>query len=422
MPGVVPVLHAGPGCAGNFAWTANGASGLQVTGQCLGLSVPATNLQENEVVFGGTDRLREELLETARIMEGDTLFVLTGCLPEVIGDDARSLADELSTPERPVLFASVPGFSGDSYAGYGEVLKSIAADGVRRLRTKRDLANVWGVPPGLDPFWRGNLEGIRGLLALLGIRANLLFGPASDPKALRRAGAAAANIVVSGLYGAEAAGIFRDLHGIPSVPAPLPYGAAASERFLKAAGRAFGLPPSRMRRAIQTAGRAHYAALEPAVDLLNDMESQRHAAVIGDANHAPALSAFISEELGWVPELTVIVNDLDARGREALEGYWEATGTPRPANLVYASDRRSILEAARGVWPEAPQEGYRDPKRPAIVLGSSLDRALASAIGAGHLSVSYPVANRLVLTRGYTGYRGGLALTEDLVSACIGGR
>ncbi|MDR1038356.1 MAG: hypothetical protein LBT40_17820 [Deltaproteobacteria bacterium] len=422
MPGAVPVLHAGPGCAGNFAWTANGASALQVTGQCLGLSVPATNLQENEVVFGGMDRLREEILETFRIMEGELLFVLTGCLPEVIGDDAQSLADELSTPERPVLFASVPGFSGDSYRGYGEVLKAMASRGVRRQRVKRDLANVWGVPPGLDPFWRGNLDGIARLLSLLGIRANLLFGPGADPRSLRRAGQAAANIVVSGLYGLEAARVFRDLHGTPWVRAPLPYGAAASERFMKAAGRAFGIPPSRIRRAVQAAGRAHYAALEPAVDLLNDMETQRHAVVIGDANHAPALASFLADELGWVPELTVITNALDARDREALEEHWELTGTPRPRNLLYASDRQSVLDAARSVWPDPAPAGYRDPKRPAFVLGSSLDRELASELGAAHLSASYPVANRLVLTRGYTGHAGGLALTEDLISACIAGR
>ncbi|MDR1039869.1 MAG: hypothetical protein LBR80_06795 [Deltaproteobacteria bacterium] len=422
IPGAVPVLHAGPGCAGNFAWTANGASALQVTGQCQALSVPSTNLQENEVVFGGIERLREEIREAERIMDGEMFIILTGCLPEVIGDDVRGLADELSTPERPVLHASVPGFSGDSYRGYGELVKAVCERAVKRRRTRRNLANVWGVPPGMDPFWRGNLEGVRRLLAALGIRANVLFGPAADEKDVGRAGAAAVNIVVSGLYGIEAAEAFRNLHGIPWVQAPLPYGAAASERFLKIAGRAFGLPPSRIRRACDAAGRAHYAALEPAIDLLNDMESQRHAAVIGDANHAPALAAFVREDLGWVPELTVIVNDLDESQKAVLRTHWELTGTPPPENLVFASDRDAIREAARAVWPEADGDGYRDPKRPAFVLGSSLDRSLAAELGAGHLSVSYPVANRAVLDRGYTGFSGGIALTEDLVSACIAGR
>ncbi|MDR2611406.1 MAG: hypothetical protein LBG06_00680 [Deltaproteobacteria bacterium] len=422
IPRTVPILHAGPGCAGNFAWTSNGAAGLQVTGQCLALSVPSTNLQEQEVVFGGVDRLREEIREAMAIMEGDLYFVLTGCLPEVIGDDALAVADELSTPEAPVILASTPGFKGDSYLGYGEVLKTLVERAVRRSRPQKDLANVWGIPPGMDPFWRGNLEGIRGLLGLLGIRANMLFGPAAGPRAVRRAGAAAVNVVVSGLYGTEAAELFADLHGTPWIEAPLPYGAAASERFLKAAGRAFRIPPSRVRRAIEAAGRAHYEALEPAVDLLSDMESQRHVAVIGDANHAPALAAFAREDLGWAPELTVIVNDLGPGQRERLRAHWERTGVPVPENLVFASDAAAIREAALKVWPDGGGGPYRDPRRPAFVAGSSLDRPLAAELGAGHLSVSYPVANRAVLTRGYTGYSGGLALTEDLVSACIAGR
>jgi nitrogenase molybdenum-iron protein beta chain len=383
--------------------------------------VPSSNLQESEVVFGGLDRLREEILESFEIMDGDLYFVLTGCLPEVIGDDAAQLAEELSTRERPVLHASTPGFLGDSYLGYGEVLRALAEKGVRRRRTRKDLANVWGVPPGLDPFWRGNLEGIRELLGLLGLEANVIFGPGAGADAVRKAGAAAVNVIVSGLYGTQAAGAFKALHGIPFVEAPLPYGAAASERFLKIVGRAFRLSSSKVRRAVEAAGRAHYAALEPLIDVLTDMETQRHAAIIGDANHAPALAAFVQEELGWSPELTVIVNGLEEEGKQALRAHWARTGTPAPENLVYASDASAILEAARAVWADSDRP-YRDPKRPAFVAGSSLDRALAAELGAAHLSVSYPVSNRAILTRGYTGFSGGLALAEDLVSACIAGR
>jgi nitrogenase molybdenum-iron protein beta chain len=236
-----------------------------------------------------------------------------------------------------------------------------------------------------------------------------------------RAGAAAFNVSVSGLYGAGALRAFRDLHGIPWVDAPLPYGAGASERFLKAVGRAMRIPPSRVRRAAEAAGRAHCEALEPLVDALTDMESQRHAVVIGDASHAPALAAFVREELGWVPELTVITNDLDEGAKEELAAWWERTGTPVPDNLLWSSARDEIREAAGKVWPGGGGP-YRDPRTPVFVLGSSLDRQLAAELGAGHLSVSFPVSNRAVISRGYTGYSGGLALIEDIVSACVAGR
>ena len=40
LPGAIPILHSASGCAGNFAWTQNGGSGLQVGGYCGSLTTP----------------------------------------------------------------------------------------------------------------------------------------------------------------------------------------------------------------------------------------------------------------------------------------------------------------------------------------------------------------------------------------------
>ncbi|HEY3379889.1 MAG TPA: nitrogenase component 1, partial [Armatimonadota bacterium] len=87
LPGAIPILHAAAGCAGNITWTQNGGSGLQVGGYCGGLSVPSSNVREREVVFGGDERLREEIANTLKIIDGDLYIVLTGCVTEIIGDD-----------------------------------------------------------------------------------------------------------------------------------------------------------------------------------------------------------------------------------------------------------------------------------------------------------------------------------------------
>ena len=42
LPGGIPILHSASGCAGNFAWSQNGGSGLQVGGYCGGLTVPSS--------------------------------------------------------------------------------------------------------------------------------------------------------------------------------------------------------------------------------------------------------------------------------------------------------------------------------------------------------------------------------------------
>ncbi len=65
---------------------------------------------------------------------------------------------------------------------------------------------------------------------------------------------------------------------------------------------------------------------------------------------------------------------------------------------------------------------YTKTLTPAFVIGSSFERDLAAKLGAGHLSVSFPVANRAVLNRGYSGFDGGLTLIEDLLSAAVASR
>ncbi|MDR1084078.1 MAG: hypothetical protein LBP22_04285 [Deltaproteobacteria bacterium] len=422
LPQTVPILHSGPGCAGNFAWTNNGSLGLNVTGPCLGLNVPATNIQEKEVVFGGLDRLREEIENALSIMDGQLYFVLTGCLPEVIGDDVEALISEFSAQKIPIISASPAGFKGDSYYGYEEVLKTLIRSYIRPTQARATrLVNVWGLAPGVDPFWRGNLDGIRELLSLLDLKSNFFFGPDSDLTSLAKASRAAKNIVVSGLYGLTAAKLFQEKFGVDYVQAPLPIGASASERFLKIVGRALKIPGRKVNRAISNAGRRHYVYLEPIIDVFNDMEAQRHVLIVGDANYALALSDFFAQDLGWLPELVAVVNDLSPDSQKNLLDWQTKTGGTVPGKLIFENRLSEISKAALEIWPNSGAK-YFNSKKPVFVAGSSLERELAKSLGAAHLSLTYPISNRAVLTRGYTGYSGGLNLTEDAVSAVISER
>jgi nitrogenase molybdenum-iron protein beta chain len=59
---------------------------------------------------------------------------------------------------------------------------------------------------------------------------------------------------------------------------------------------------------------------------------------------------------------------------------------------------------------------YFDAFSPAFVLGSSVEKDFARAIGANLLTVSYPIMDRLIVNKAYAGFNGGLALFEDIVS------
>jgi nitrogenase molybdenum-iron protein beta chain len=420
LPDTIPIMHSGPGCAGNFTWTQNGASGLQVAGSCAGLTYPSSNLQEYEVVFGGLDRLKEELLETFKIMEGSLYFVLTGCIPEVIGDDVESLIAELKSQKYPVVFASTAGFKGSSYYGYEEVLKTLIKDVVRpATRKKERLVNIFGIVPMMDVFWRGNLKGIQKLLDLLGYKSQVFFGPQANLEDIKNSAKASLNIVVSDVFGVEAAELFKEIHGVDFITTTLPFGAAASERFLKTTGEALGLSSTKINNIIQMEGKLHYQYLEPLIDVYNDMDGQRYAIVIGDSNYAYAVADFISEDLGWIPELVFVTDQLPPETIQKIKEKRGQNGGEKLAKVIFESSSKAITaQVDQSFYPDKNKK-YHNNHLPAFVLGSSLDRKLAQAIGAPHLSLSFPVANRAVINRGYTGYSGGLHLMEDILSVLI---
>ena len=54
-----------------------------------------------------------------------------------------------------------------------------------------------------------------------------------------------------------------------------------------------------------------------------------------------------------------------------------------------------------------------------LVLGSALEEGVAAELGAPFLQLSFPLSDRVVLSRSYAGYHGAAILLEDLGSAML---
>ncbi len=423
IPGAIPILHSASGCAGNFAWTQNGGSALQVGGYCGALTTPSSNIQEHEVVFGGDERLREQVASTLKVMAGELFVVLTGCVPEIIGDDIKSVVAEFSSEGAPIIGAETGGFRGNSYWGYDLVLQALFRDVVAKSSTTESTeVNLWGIAPYGDPFWRGNLEGVRRHLEQLGLRVNSFFTTRDTLDGIRQAGSAALNIVVSEVYGLGAAALAAERHGIPYLSLPLPIGPTATAAFLRAVAHKLDLSGPTVEAVIAREKSDYFKLLEPLTDCWNDLDLQRYAIVVGDANYAGALTRFLADDLGWLPELTVCTDPLQEEEQQRLVSGLSDLDSGYEANLVFETDASQVIHHLRKKWPAGNGGTYHNTFSPAFVVGSSLERELAQTLGAGHLSVSFPVANRAVIDRGYTGFRGGLRLTEDLISSIVAGR
>lgn len=420
LPDTIPILHAAGGCAGNITWTQNGGSGLQVGGYCGGLSVPSSNVQEREVVFGGDSRLREQIKNTLEIIDGKLYVVITGCVTEVIGDDINSVVSDFSSEGIDIIAAETGGFKGNSYYGYDIVLQSLIKNYITKSIEKKKLhVNVFGIVPYMDVFWRGNLEGIRTLLNKLDIEVNTFFTAYDSLEGIKNAGSAELNIVLSDVYGVEAAEVFKEVHGTPYIIAPLPIGPSASDAFLRSVGQVLSIDSEQIGKVIDKENGIYYNYLDPLVEIYNDLDLQRYAVVVGDVNYAASVTKFLADDLGWIPELVVFTDQLSEEEKEKLLSTGERLDSGLRPKIVFETDTSEVIRYVNELYPVKSDSKYAKTFSPGFVVGSSLDRALATSLGAAHLSISFPVSNRAIIDRGYTGYRGALTLMEDLLSALV---
>jgi nitrogenase molybdenum-iron protein beta chain len=418
---VIPIVHAAGGCAAALSGTYNLASGYRGTGYCGGTMIPTTNISENNIVFGGEDRLEEQIENSLEILDADLFIVVTGCQVEIIGDDAVSVARRFK--ERNVIGASTPGFLGNTFKGYDAVVKTLIKNIIVPSENKEAATvNLFGTVPGHDVFYRGNLDEIKRLLGLLGIKANTFFGTGDTIEDIRGYGKASLNILFSGQAGEESARLFEEIHQTPYIKADLPIGPSGTEAFLYQIGEVLGVEKEHIEAVIEKEKKHYYSFLERIVDIYSDIDFQRYVVIAADSYYAYPLSRFLANDLGWIPFITSIndINEEDVQ-KEYEKKFDNLTSETRP-KVVFERNAGELIKEVRNSWPYNHNQKYYDAFGPAFVVGSGIERGLAEKLGAGFLSVAFPVSNRVVLSKGYAGFRGGLTLVEDLISELVAAR
>lgn len=418
---VIPIVHAAGGCAAALSGTYNLAAGYRGTGYCGGTMIPTTNISENNIVFGGEERLEEQIENSLEILDADLYIVITGCQVEIIGDDAVGVARRFK--DRNVIGASTPGFLGNTFKGYDAVLKAIIKEVIKPAENKSsNTVNILGVVPGHDVFYRGNLDEIKRLLGLLGIRANTFFGTGESVADIRRYGEAALTIVFSNQAGAEPADLLTELHDIPSIRADLPIGPEATESFLYQIGEELGIEKEYIEAVAEKEKRNYYSYLERIVDIYSDIDFQRYTVVAADSYYAYPLTRFLANDLGWIPFITAINDIAEEEEQENYRKKFEGITSETRPKVIFKQNAGELIKEVRGSWPFNHNQKYYDAFGPAFVVGSSIERGLAEKLGAGFLSVAFPVSNRVVLNKGYVGFHGGLTLVEDLITELVSAR
>jgi nitrogenase molybdenum-iron protein alpha chain len=191
-----------------------------------------TNLGEQDMVFGGVERLEQTIREAFERHKPRVIFVATSCATGIIGDDvdgaAKRVEDEIGIP---VVTLHCEGFKSKHWSSGWDVIEHGI---LRRLvphppRRQPDLINVihLGGPDVFSP-----------LLGPLGLRVNLVMG-GNTLERLEQMSEASATVTMCFVLSYLATGLEQEF-GVPEVKAPLPYGLEATDNWLRDIARLTG--------------------------------------------------------------------------------------------------------------------------------------------------------------------------------------
>jgi len=412
LPDVIPIIHTATGCGGNLMNAISFGAGYLGSSYCSNNSAPTSAVTETEIVFGGNERLKEQIASTLKLIEGKLYIAATGCMTEMIGDDAGGIVSEFASEGEPVLAISTPSFKGDSYTGYEILLEGIFNRYLKPSNEKiNSMINIFGIIPGYDPFFRGDLEEIERIGERLGLKVNTFFSPTQTFENITNASKAALNIIFSRTRCRAFAENFEEKHGTPFWISDLPIGPQATDEFIRELAKKMNLADADS--VIKKENELYYRYFERTVDSYSDAELRFYSVGVTNSNYAIPLAKYLHNELGWVLLDTFVTDNLNDEQKENLsQGFSEL-----PVKPVFEGSAAKIAQMISLNHAEYRGERYFDAKTPLFIAGSTYEKQTALKRGAKFLPVSFPVYDRVIASCGYAGYRGALRLYEDLIGA-----
>ncbi|MGB9979171.1 nitrogenase component 1 [Methanobacterium sp.] len=407
--GGVPILHSGAGCGVGQLFGTLYAGGQAAGGNEGGTSTPCSCLVEEHVIFGGEEKLRNLIQSTTELFNGELFVVISGCVPSLIGDDVDAVVGEFRD-KVPIVHVKAPGFSGNSYEGYELFLEAVVDQLLTEKPKQKKLVNILGVVPYNHVFWKGELTTVKKLLEKIGIEANVIFTEPNGIESIDKIPAAEYNIVLSPWNGHRAAKKLEDKFGIPFISFPgVPIGAKQTGEFLRTVAEKLDVPSDEVEEYIKGEEKWSYRYLEYPGDAIILVRPHSYFAVAADSNTAVSITKFLTNEIGYLPDIIQITDNPPVEYREKIvQEIKDNIDTVVIPDIVFEADTYKI------------RKNMED--RPFLFLfSSSLEAPTAMEdFAALHISAAFPIYNKSILVHNYAGYEGGLRLVEDVVGTFVG--
>ena len=254
----IPVLHSGPGCAQKLS------DSIGSSGYFSPNIFPCTSINEKDVVFGGVKKLRSTIENSLKVIDADLYVVMTGCIPEIVGDDVEEVVSGFQNADKPVIFASTAGFKGNNYKGHEQVIDALIDQYLEPSEEKIEgLVNIWADVPYQDLFWLGNLRELEKLVQSIGLKPNTIFGYGRGIKNIDLIPKAQFNLLISPWVSLGNVKKMERKLGLPYLHYPtLPIGAFETSKFLRELGNFAGVDEAKVNSVIDENEKYYYYLIE----------------------------------------------------------------------------------------------------------------------------------------------------------------
>jgi len=357
-----------------------------------------TKLCVDEIVHGGEDLLARTIRE-AKNLPISSMFVISACGPEIVGDDIVAVCEQV---QPDVKFKLVPmpcaGFRGSQYDGIDIALDMMIKRLANGEREKiPDSVCLIAPHANANPTWAADLDWVKQALSQMGIRVVGTLAHRTQLSDIENIASAEASIVLSHDAGQMAADYLSATYGIEQLckGMPLPIGMTNTRDWLAAIGERFDREKTAEdmvaegERMVTAACRRKW----PVARFLYRMP----AAIVADATIGIQLVRFVTEEMEMTPELVALYSSRRAV-RQLLEAELKDIGLS--PDIVYGTDvyktRKSLAEI-----------------RPRIVFGSTIERHACEGLDVPYVvEVVRMMRQFRMINREYFGYTGILNLLE----------
>lgn len=244
----------------------------------------STNLQERDMVFGASEKLRKTIRIAKERFNPKAIFIGMACATAIIGEDidsvAEEMADEVGVPIIPLHcegFRSKHWSTGFDVAFHGVLRQIVEKHPKKKQNDLLNIVALWGT------------DWFTPMLKPLGLRVNYLLDCASYDE-IRQASEAVATATFCETLGGYMAAALEQHFGVPQIDAPQPYGVKGTDEWLRAIARVVG-----KEKEVEEYIESEHKRIEPQLQELREFFKGKYGIVMTGSAYAHGLITVLSE-------------------------------------------------------------------------------------------------------------------------------